>query len=134
MPTPGRKERLESLLHQEIATCVQREIDDTRCGLVTITRVEMTGDLHHVKAYYSVIGDGSAQARAARALERMVPTVQSYYAKAIRTRLLPLLTFVADNQGARRFDIDALISQARQTDSDGGTRPEGPAPEPKPAP
>lgn len=130
MATPGRKERLESLLHEEIATCVQREVDDPRCGMVTITRVEMTGDLHHVKAYYSVFGDGTAQARAARVLEGMVPVVQSYYAKAIRTRLLPLLTFVSDQQEVRRFDLDALITQARKTDSDGGAIPEPAADKP----
>lgn len=47
---PSRKARLESLLHREIATCIQRELKDPRIGFITVTRVEMTADLHQVKA------------------------------------------------------------------------------------
>ena len=126
MATAQRKARLESLLREEIATAVQRSIDDPRCGFVTITRVEMTGDLHQVTAYFSVLGTPAEQARAARVLDRLRPGIQQAYAKVVRTRLLPILHFRPDIAEAKRFDIDALIHKARQSDTDGGTRPEPP--------
>ncbi len=56
---PSRKARLESLLHREIATCIQRELKDPRIGFITVTRVELTADLHQVNAYYTVFGTPS---------------------------------------------------------------------------
>ena len=132
MATAQRKARLESLLREEIATAVQRDVDDPKCGFITITKVELTGDLHHVTAYFSVFGTPSEQARAARVLDKMRSSIQQGYSKVVRTRLLPILQFRPDIMEARRFDIDALIHKARQTDSDGGERPEPPAPDPKP--
>ncbi len=132
MPTANRQARLGSLLHQEIALAVQQELDDPRCGLITISRVELTGDLHHVTAYYTVYGDGAAQVRAAKALERIRTLVQARYAKVVRTRLLPILSFRPDVAEVRRVDMDDLIHRARATDTDRGARPEPASPQPPP--
>ena len=57
MAAPTRKQRLESLLHREIATIVQQQLRDPRIGFLTITRVEMSADLHLVTAYFTIFGD-----------------------------------------------------------------------------
>jgi ribosome-binding factor A len=125
MPSPTRKQRLESLLHREIATCIQRDLRDPRLGFVTITRVEMTTDLHNVKAYYTIYGSDSQKRSAARALTDAVGFVQRAYAPVIRTRLLPLLSFAYDEQESKRQIMDDLIKRARATDPDGGESPTG---------
>ncbi len=124
MPTSNRKQRLESLLHREIATTIQRELKDPRIGLVTITRVEMTEDLHNVKAFYTVYGNPAQRRSATRALDDARSYVQNAYAPVLRTRLLPILTFAYDENEIKRQKMDELISRARSTDSDGGERPE----------
>jgi ribosome-binding factor A len=128
-----RKDRLESLLHREIATCVAG-LTDPRLGMVTITRVEMTGDLHQITAYWTVLGDAKARNLAAHALDHARSFVQRSYGPVVKTRLLPILHFTYDEVQVKRNAMDELIRKARATDPDAGARPEPPAPEPKPEP
>lgn len=129
---PSRKARLESLLHREIATCVQQELKDPRIGFITITRVEMSADLHQVKAFYTVLGTPSERRQAGHALEQAKGYVQRRYAPVVKTRLLPILSFAYDEVETQRTEMDDLIRKARATDSDGGTRPEPAVEKPKP--
>jgi ribosome-binding factor A len=129
---PSRKARLESLLHREIATCIQRELKDPRIGFITVTRVELTADLHQVKAYYTVLGSPSERRQAGHALDQAKGFIQRQYAPVVKTRLLPMLSFAYDEVETKRSGMDDLIRKARATDTDGGARPEPAAPEPKP--
>lgn len=128
---PSRKARLASLLHREIATCLQRELKDPRLGFVTVTRVELSDDLHAVTAYYTLLGKDTKRRLVAAALESSRGYVQRYYAPSVKTRMLPILSFAYDDLEQRRHGMDELIRAARATDSDGGARPEPPAKEPK---
>lgn len=127
MPIHSRKQRLESLLHREIATTIQRDLRDPRIGFLTITRAELSDDLHLVTAYYTVLGTEAQKRTAARALANAVGFVQRAYAPAIHTRLLPMLSFVYDDREAKRQNMDDLIRRARASDPD-------PTPEPSPEP
>jgi ribosome-binding factor A len=135
---PSRKLRLESLLHREIAQCVQQDLRDPRLGFITIVRVELTADLHQVTAYYTVLGDDKQKRLAAAALEHARGFVQKAYAPVVATRMLPTLSFAIDDREERRQSMDDLIKRARKTDSDQGTveTPAAPAPpgEEPPAP
>jgi ribosome-binding factor A len=123
MPS-NRKQKLESLLHREIATCVQQELRDPRLGFITIIRVELSSDFAQLKAYWSILGDDKARSLAVHALGAARGFVQSQYAKAVHTRNLPLLTWVYADEEARRHGLTDLIGKARASDSDGGARPE----------
>ncbi len=126
MPAPTRKQRLESLLYREIATIVRQELSDPRLKMVTIQRVEMTGDLHHVKAYWTILGTPGQRSAAQRALEQAQGMVQRRYAPSVHTRLVPILSFAYDDREEKRVEMDELIKRARSTDSDLGERPELP--------
>jgi ribosome-binding factor A len=121
---PSRKLRLASLLHREIATCIQQELKDPRIGFITVTRVELSDDLHQVKAFYTVFGTPSERRQAGHALEQAKGFVQRRYAPVVKTRLLPILSFAYDEVETQRTEMDDLIRKARATDSDGGARPE----------
>lgn len=127
MAGPSRKLRLESLLRREIATCVATELRDPRLGFITITRVELTADLHQVTAFFTVLGGLPQRKLAAQALESAAPYVQRSYAPAVRTRLLPQLRFAYDDREEKRQEMDALIRQARSTDPETATEPPPPA-------
>ena len=129
---PSRKARLESLLHREIATCIQRDLKDPRIGFITVTRVELSGDLHQVKAFYTVLGTPSERRQAGHALEQARGFIQRQYAPVVKTRLLPILSFAYDEVETKRTGMDDLIRKARASDSDGGARPEPAVEAPKP--
>ncbi len=119
-----RKQKLESVLHREIAICVQQELRDPRLGFLTILRVELTPDLATVKAYWSVLGDAKARSLAVHALTAARGYVQSHYAKVLHTRTLPILVWEYAEDEERRRGISELIGKARATDTDAGARPE----------
>jgi ribosome-binding factor A len=120
MAGPTRQQRLESLLHREIATVIQRDLRDPRLGFLTITRAVMTADLHEITAYYTVLGDATQRRTAARALADAVGYVQRAYAPVVRTRLLPKLRFEYDDKENRRVEMEELIRKARASDPDEG--------------
>lgn len=124
---PSRKARMESLLHREIATCVQQELRDPRLGFITVIRVEVSADLHQVKAFYTVLGDLAQRKLAAKALEQARGFVQNSYAGVVKTRMLPTLSFAYDDVEERRHSMDDLIRQARATDTDKGATPTPPS-------
>ena len=129
---PSRQARLQSLLHREIATCIQQQLKDPRIGFITVTRVELTEDLHQVKAFYTVFGTPSERRQAAAALDQARGYIQHFYAPAVKTRLLPILSFAYDEVEVQRGSMDDLIRKARATDSDGGAQPTPAAEAPKP--
>lgn len=114
----NRKDRLESLLKREIATTVQSELRDPRIGFITITRVEMTGDLQNVTAFYTVLGEEKKRRLAAQALKKAAGYVMKSYAPHLRMRTLPRLRFAYDDQEVSRENMDDLIARARATDPD----------------
>lgn len=123
MPAPARKNRLESLLHREIATTVQQELRDPRLGFLTITRVEMTDDLHQVTAFFTVLGDDKQRRLAVKALAAATSFVQRAYAPAVHTRTLPRLVFAYDEREQKRTAMEDLIRKARSSDPDQGPAP-----------
>jgi ribosome-binding factor A len=129
MPPPTRQQRLASLLHREIATAV-RGLDDPRIGLVTITRVEMTGDLQLVTAYWTVLGGMRERKLAEHALTSARGFIRTGYAPAVRTRLVPDLRFVYDDSEEKRSRMQGVIERARRTDADHGANPEPAIPDP----
>ena len=116
MPTVGRKAKLESLLKREIASYIHRELRDPRLGFLTVTRVEMTGDLQQATCYYTILGSDSDRRLARKALSGARGRIISAFAPVLRTRLLPRLLFSYDEQEDRRQRMDDLIRQARHSD------------------
>jgi ribosome-binding factor A len=129
MPAPTRQQRLASLLHREIATAV-RGLDDPRLGIVTITRVELAGDLQLVTAYWTVLGGQRERRLAEHALESARTHIRAAYAPTVRTRLIPDLRFGFDDREERRERMNDVIGRARRTDPDHGQRPEPPVEDP----
>lgn len=116
MARQRRKDRMESLLRREIASCLVSELRDPRLGFVTVTRVELTTDLQFANAYYTVLGDEQQKKHAATALKSACPYVQRAYAKHVHARTLPQLRFIFDERDEKRMNMDELIRKARASD------------------
>ena len=107
-----------------------RALDDPRIGMVTITRVEMTGDLQLVTAFWTSLGGLRERKLAEHALASARGFVRTSYAPTVRTRLIPDLAFAYDDREEKRERMNEIISRARRTDADHGEKPEPAAPDP----
>src|SRR5438045_9722702 len=54
----GRRiDRIEEQIRIELSDIIEREIQDPRIGLVTITHIKVSPDLQHARVFVSVLGD-----------------------------------------------------------------------------
>ena len=59
--TSRRTARVASVVREVVSNCVLFELRDPRIANVTVTRVEVSGDLQHAKVYVSVMGEDKAR-------------------------------------------------------------------------
>lgn len=104
MKSDIRIRRLERLALERASEVVLRELADPRLTLVTLTRVELTGDLSYGTVFWSSLGSPADRRKAARALDDATGRVQSEVARVFRTRRTPKLRFQFDPsiEGAAR--------------------------------
>lgn len=107
---PSRSVRIAHQLQQEIALIIQRELKDPGLGFVTITRVELSNDLHHAKVFFSCLGDAEELARSQRALDHSTSFVRGLITKRFRLKVIPQIAFRYDET------IKEAISMSEQLD------------------
>ncbi|KGP76635.1 ribosome-binding factor A [Desulfosporosinus sp. Tol-M] len=98
-----RPNRLAETLKEEISQLIRVELKDPRLGFVTLTDVEVAGDLAHAKVYVSVLGTEDEVKTSLDVLNRAAGFVRCEIGKRIRLRHVPTIVFVYDpsiEQGA----------------------------------
>jgi ribosome-binding factor A len=107
-----RTERLGSLLQQELAAIIQRELLDPRItGFPSITRVEVAEDLSVADVFVSIMGSPGQQSAALNALKHSAGMMRSTLTKILSLRQVPLIKFHIDEQLRRELEVLRLIGQ-----------------------
>jgi ribosome-binding factor A len=117
MTDAPRARRLADRIKTVVAETVERGIKDPRLGFVTMTDARVTPDLREATVYYTVLGDDTARADTAVALESAKGVLRAEIGKQCRLRFTPTLTFVADHVPETADHIEALVRQAREADA-----------------
>ena len=130
MADSGRARRLAGRIKQIVATLIETQIKDPRLGMVTITDVRMTGDLHDATIFYTVYGDEAERAASAAALESAKGVLRSEVGRQTGVRFTPTLTFMLDAVPDTARHIDDLLAVALAADAEveaarQGARPAG---------
>ncbi len=115
--TTQRIERLKEQLKIEISDIFQKELKDPRVGFVSITDVEVSGDLRHVKVFVSIMGDDETKAQTMEGLERATGFVRTEIGKRIRLRHTPEIRFKMDDSMERGARIFQLLNQVKDEQS-----------------
>jgi ribosome-binding factor A len=119
-------------IKQIVATMIETQIKDPRLGMVTITDVRVTGDLHDATIFYTVYGDDAERAASAAALESAKGVLRSEVGRQTGVRFTPTLTFMLDALPDNAQHIDDLLAVAAAADAQveaarRGARPAGEA-------
>ncbi len=109
----GRQDRLNRQLQQEIALILQHELKDPGLGFVTITKVELSGDLSHAKVAFSCLGDEQERLRSQEALDRASGFIRSLMKKRLRLKVIPEIVFRFDETIAQAIDLSAKLDQLK---------------------
>ncbi|MEN9216584.1 MAG: 30S ribosome-binding factor RbfA, partial [Gloeomargarita sp. HHBFW_bins_162] len=86
MATSRRVERVAELIKREIGQLLLSGIKDDRVGqgLVSVTEVEVSGDLQHAQVYVSIYGSPEVRAQAMAGLQSATGYVRSVLGQRVR--------------------------------------------------
>ena len=104
---------------------VLREVKDPRLSdaFISITAVEVTGDLKFAKVYYSaMMGD---KKEVAKGLKSCAGFIRREIARRLNLRMTPEFTFVEDNSIAYGAHISSLLNSITITEPDEDEEGEG---------
>ncbi|MEI6684922.1 MAG: 30S ribosome-binding factor RbfA [Planctomycetota bacterium] len=107
-----RVARIAEVIREVASETILFKMSDPRISMVTVLRAEVSGDLQHGKIYVSVMGDEEHQKETLYALNGAAGFVQSQLADRMKTRFLPVLTFVLDQGIKKSLEISKLIQEA----------------------
>lgn len=108
--------RVNELMQREISAYLHSQYSSEAVGL-TITSVDVTGDLREAKVYYSVVGGEAEQIKAKRLLRATLVELRSMVAKNVVMRHVPLLTFHLDVSHTRALRIEQLLDEVGEKES-----------------
>lgn len=125
----SRTQRVAQQLQKELAVILQREIRDSRIGMVTVSDVEVSRDLAVAKVFvtFLCIGDQTPES-SLEALKEHEVQIRMMLGKRIRLRLTPEVRFVYDStlvEGMRMSNlVSDVVSKDKQKRSDSGREDE----------
>lgn len=119
MATSRRVSRVGALIQEEVSQMVLHELKDERvgAGMVSITLVDVSGDLQHAKIYVSIYGTDEARAETMAGLKSATGFVRRELGKRLRLRRTPEIAFIEDRgieRGDRILTLLTQLSQERQ--------------------
>ena len=111
----GRRiDRIEEQLRIELSEIIEREIQDPRIGLTTVTAVKVSPDLRHARVFVTVLGDDTQRKKALEGLR----SAASFARRSLSQRLhhmrrIPELTFDYDEAIEKGSRIEELLDQIK---------------------
>jgi len=127
MKKPSRRsERVADLVRAEISRLVLLEAHDPVLRKVTITDVEMPGDLRSARIYFSVLGGDPEREEGLAALDRASGFLRREVGRRCGLRFAPELHFFSDRSIEHGARIEELLAQHRAVSSESEPGPEAP--------
>lgn len=93
-----RVSRIASMIKREVSQLLMNEIKDDRvgAGMVSVTDVDVSGDLQHAKIFVSIYGTPEAKTETMQGLKASTGFVRRELSQRIRLRRSPEIIFLED--------------------------------------
>lgn len=104
-----RANRVAEQMKKELGDILSRKIKDPRVGFVTITDVEVTGDLQQAKIFISVLGDEQQKHETLVGLAKAKGFIRSEIGQRIRLRKTPEVSFEFDEALEKGNRIETIL-------------------------
>lgn len=88
--------KVAEAIREVVGMTILRDIQDPRVSDVTVTYVEVSGDMQQAKVYVSIMGTEARQALCLKGLQNAAGFFQKKIADRIQTRYTPRVLFVLD--------------------------------------
>ena len=103
-----RHERIKTTL-KEANSDILREMKDPRIGFASITSLDLSGDLRHLKVFVSVLGTEEERTETLRVLENASGYIRSTLGSRVELRHIPEVIFRLDDSIEHGVHIHKLL-------------------------
>jgi ribosome-binding factor A len=113
MATSRRVARVSASIKREVSLMLINGIKDDRvgAGMVSITDVDVAGDLQHAKIFVSIYGSDAAKAETMEGLKAAQGYVRHELGQRMKLRRTPEVTFTQDRSFDLATDVLNVINQ-----------------------
>ena len=127
MAQSRRVERVAASIRREVSELLVNGIKDDRVslGMVSVTNVEVAGDLQHCKVFVSVYGTPEVQQQALAGLRSAASYVKGELSRRLNMRRTPEVIFHLDRGIEKGTSVLGLLNQLEQQRQERGEVPEG---------
>ncbi len=112
MANSRRVEKFAALLKREVSGLLVNGIRDERIhqAMITITNVEVSGDLQHAKIFVSLFGEEQKKAEVLLCLEEAKGFIRGELARILQMRRFPELVFKIDQGMSKGSSVLDLLT------------------------
>lgn len=110
-----RSNRVGEQMKKELGDIISLKLKDPRVGFVTVTDVEVTGDLQQATVYISVLGDETQRENTLKGLAKAKGFIRSEIGSRIRLRKTPDLVFEFDESIDYGNRIETLLKSVNES-------------------
>ena len=126
----ARARRLSERIKVLAAEALERVVKNPELGFVTITDCHVTPDLATSKIFYTVFGDEQQQQLSAEILEQYRGRIRKDIGNRLGIKVTPTVEFVTDEIPESAAQLNQLLAEAKQRDSElqknaSGAKPAG---------
>ncbi|HAE62814.1 MAG TPA: 30S ribosome-binding factor RbfA [Eubacteriaceae bacterium] len=115
----SRINRINETIKQELSVLIRKNIKDPRLTeLLSIMKVDTTGDLRYAKVYISVYDTDEKKNQAVDILNKAAGFLRKNIGKTLKTHYTPELIFVLDDSIEYGAHIDEVIRKLHEKDQD----------------
>lgn len=113
MATSRRIERVAELIKREVSTLIMRDIKDDRvgAGMVSVTAVEVSGDLQHARIFVSIYGTDEARAATMAGLGAATGFIRRELGQRLSLRRVPEVLFKEDRSLEEGVKVLSLLNR-----------------------
>jgi ribosome-binding factor A len=132
MAQSRRVERVAALIRREVSELLMSGIKDERVqhGMVSVTSVEVAGDLQHCKIFVSIFGSAEDQDVAMAGLQAASVYVKGELGRRLKMRRTPEVAFVLDRGLEKGNTVLGLLQRLEaERRKRGGEEGDDPVPE-----
>jgi ribosome-binding factor A len=113
-----RLARVSEQLKRELSELIRTQVRDPRVGSVTITDVDVAGDLGSARVYVRSVAGGEDLARSVEGLRAAAPFLRTALGKILHVRRVPELRFQEDRSYAGAQRIEEVLADVLPEGSD----------------
>ncbi|OEF98647.1 30S ribosome-binding factor RbfA [Desulfuribacillus alkaliarsenatis] len=108
-----RVHRVAEQIKKEVSQLIQNEIKDPRIGFITVTDVEVTGDLQQATIFISILGNDSQKQDSLDGLKKAQGFIRRELGRRIRLRHTPEIVFSFDSSIEYGNKIERILSDIK---------------------